>query len=196
MQVCTPRALKDLVLVGSVLFVVPLYGPTDSVGPKLGMKVRPDLEILTLSLEYFLDVVQSQLHADDELLMVLVEKVDVLSAVKPAIQDHADLPVTHNAELCHQLPDGFYVGDVTGELSVVEGQPRLFPEEKGEVDLGKIIIFLVSALFHLAEHLGITGDRGDVKGPVLLLDSASALSLEESHPALLIYGLKELAASL
>ena len=53
-----------------------------------------------------------------------------------------------------------------------------------------MVVFPVPALLNLAECLGITGDRGDVESSVFLLDAASTLSLEESHPALLIYGLK------
>ncbi|MPN20050.1 hypothetical protein SDC9_167426 [bioreactor metagenome] len=57
-------------------------------------------------------------------------------------------------------------------------------------------MFLVPPLLHLAERLGITGNRGDVESPVFLLDAALALFFKESHSTLFVDGLKEFTAPL
>jgi hypothetical protein len=84
-------------------------------------------------------IVQAQLDSDNELLVVLVELVNITSAVKTPVQDDIDLLVAHHIKLCHELPDGLHIGDVAGQFSIVEGKAGFFSEEQGQINLGQSV---------------------------------------------------------
>ncbi|OPZ15538.1 MAG: hypothetical protein BWZ06_00085 [Bacteroidetes bacterium ADurb.BinA261] len=118
--------------------------------------------------------------------MVLIQPVHILLAVETPVGDQFHLRIAQHVQVAQQHPYGLHVGDVSGQLPVIEREVGLLAENQEQVDLRQPVIVLVFPMAHLAEAFRVAGDRGGVICPVLILDPPPALQAEEG--LLLLFG--------
>src|SRR5664280_1353152 len=91
--------------------------------------------------------------------MTLVQRIDVVFAVKAAVHHQLNLLVVEKIHICQQVLDGFNIRNIPGKLSVIERKIGLLAKKKGQIDLRKRVVILIDTELDLLEAVGITGYR-------------------------------------
>ena len=125
-----------------------------------------------------------------------VQAVYIGGTVKPPVLNYLELLVAQGIHINQQSFQGFDIGDIAGQFTVVKRQTGLLTEKQGQIDLWQRVMILVFAVADLLQTLRIAGGGSGVVGQVLFFRPAFSLELKKPLPGLLGNRGEQLAASL